>query len=162
MKTSATNNSCCSKLDRRQFISTLALAGGAAFIGINSCSFNESVRKVMDLPILPGDGDVRPRIRVGFMRTVDKNWMGWPGAAYDPIESQELYTNILEEANLDLKVILDVDAEPLNSNESIDKFLKTAQSDNADGTLLVLQDIYALRKILFLIIFWNNEVNYLL
>ncbi len=115
-------------------------------MGFYGCTFNESIRNVIDLPVMPGDGDVKPRIRVGFMREFDKNWMGWPGAAYDPAESQELYTNILEEANLDLKVILDIDAVPLNSNESIDRFLKTAQSDNADGTLIVLQDIYALRR----------------
>ena len=145
MKKPAKNNSCCSHLNRRQFISRMALAGGAVFIGINGCTFEESVREVMDAPLMPGDGSVRPRIRIGFMRTTDKNWMGWPGAAYDPIESQELYTNILEKANLDLNVILDVDTEPLNSNESIDRFLKNAKSGNADGTLIVLQDIYALR-----------------
>jgi hypothetical protein len=156
MKNPEKNASCCSRLDRRQFLTRLSLAGGATLMGLYGCTFDESIRTVIDLPVMPGDGDVKPRIRVGFMRTVEKNWMGWPGAAYDPVESQELYTNILGEANLDLKVILDVNVEPLSSNESIDRFLKTAQSDKADGTLVVLQDIYALSDR------WNPLLNYFL
>ncbi len=131
----------CPVLNRRQFLTRLGLAGGAA-LALNSGLFNWSTRSVMSAPALPGSGDGAARIRVGFSRPQDEYWMGWPGAAYDTQASQALYTGILEDAAARLGVRLDIESEPLRNADYADAFLQETQAQEADGALIVVMALH--------------------
>ncbi len=158
----------CSSLGRRQFLMRLGLAGGAALAvratggafamnlkgdenlmnnlvrqpALDSGLFSWSTGKVIPAPLLPGDGNEKPLIRVAFSRPQDEYYMGWPGAAYDTKASQALYTEILEKAAVRLGVNLDIQTEPLRNTECAETFLRETQAKNADGALITVMALH--------------------
>lgn len=126
---------------RRQFLSRLTLAAGAA-MALDMGLFHWSTRQVMAAPVLPGNGQAKPRIRAGFTRPDrDKYWMGWPGAAYDIAGSQKRYTEILTHAAAELGVTLDLESAPLTNAEAIDNFLAATHNDDLAGALLTVMSL---------------------
>lgn len=125
----------CPKLDRRTFIASGVYAG-AASAALGGGLLVSSARKVMGAPILPGDGQRKPRILVGFARPDIERFYVAPGAGYPLAENQKLYTDILTKAAENLDVALDIEHEPLKDIETVDAFLQR-MGDQADGALLV-------------------------
>ncbi len=108
---------------------------------LNAGLFNYSIRKVMDLPLLPGDGKIKPRISIAFSRQKDEYYMGWPGAAYDHLKSQALYTEILEDAAKELGVNLIIESGPLRDDTKTDNFLRQAKAQKVDGVLITCMNL---------------------
>lgn len=129
------------RLGRRGFLSRVGTAGGAA-LAMQMGLFNWSARQVMAAPMIPGNGDLKPRILVGFSRPDrDKYWMGWPGAAYDIAASQARYTEILTAAAKRLNVDMAIEHEPLTDAEAVDAFMAAKGAKDAAGALLTVMSL---------------------
>ncbi len=121
----------CPLMGRRRFL----VAGGAG-LALSSGLFQWSARQVLGAPRLPGDGEEKPRILVGFARPDIERFFAAPGAGYPLAENQELYTQILARAAEDLGVVLDIERAPLGDEQAADALL-ARKGDAADGALLV-------------------------
>jgi len=115
-------------------LSGLGLAGGAA-LAWNGRLFGQAAGRVLGKPLLPGDGDEKPRIMVGFARPEFERYHLAPGAGFPLTPNQKLFTGIIEKAAKELGVTLDVEHAPLKDNEAMDAFLAERGAD-ADGALL--------------------------
>lgn len=126
---------CCPLLGRRQFLADAGKVGGAVF-AFKTGLFQWSARKVLGAPMVPGGGQKKPRVIVGFARPDIERFFVAPGAGYPLAENQRLYTNLLTEAAKDLGIVLDIEHAPLENAETVDTFLKQ-KVDRAHGALLV-------------------------
>ena len=149
MRSNNMSVSGCALLGRRQFITRLGLAGGAAItfsagipsLTIDSHLFDLSTKSVLSPPVLPGDSGVKPRIRVAFSRAKDEYFMGWPGAAYDHKANQVLYSETMLKAATRLGIDLDIEHEPLRDTDNAQVFLRKSLDTGVDGALLVVMNL---------------------
>jgi hypothetical protein len=80
----------------------------------------------------------KSRVRVVFIRpNIDKYWMGWPGAAYDIKARQKEYTQILTDAVKKLNINLQINHEPLHTDELVSTFLKEVKDNPPDGIIVI-------------------------
>jgi hypothetical protein len=132
----------CPAIERREFLSYLGLAGGAA-LTLNLGLFGASVRRVMDPPALPGGGAAKPRFLAGFSRPdLEKYWMGWPGAAYDIEAGQRRYTQILSRAAEELGLTLDIEQAPLTDAERVDALLSRGRERGSAGAVVTVMALH--------------------
>ena len=131
-------------LNRREFLARFGIAGGA-ILTLNSgfVSFDSQVD--ISRPTLPGEGEVKPRIRVAFSRRLDdySDWMSSPGAAYDPAASQSMYTKILENAASTLNVDLDIENSPLRGTDCVDLFIRETKARGANSVIIIVMQSHA-------------------
>ena len=124
----------CPLLGRRQFLARVGAAGGA-LLALRSGLLQASARRVLGAPMVPGDGEQKPRIMVGFARPDIERYLLSPGAGFPLDENQQLFTRILTKAAEDLGVTLDIEPKPLVDNNAMDAFLEE-RAANADGAIL--------------------------
>jgi hypothetical protein len=140
-ETTRSNSGCCPGMGRRDFITGLGRVGGAA-MAINLGLLQWSTDEVLGALTLPGQGGLRPLIRVGFCQAGPGDLLetGWPGKAYDADASQATYTKSLQEGADRLGVSLHVQTSRLKNHETADAFLADAIAQRADGVVLINMD----------------------
>jgi hypothetical protein len=139
----------CHLPGRRKFLASMGLAGGGAVAMASGAQaltlerelFNWSTQKAMSPPLLPGDSDDKPLIRVAFSRGRDEYYMGWPGAAFGHRESQARYTEILEHAATRHRINLDISHEPLRNTEHAESYLQETLAMEADGAIIIVMNL---------------------
>ncbi len=159
------SSGCCSSSGRREFLARIGLAGGAALAfsatggvlatgRVNSVPgkitagnvtpvagspLSHRISKVQGLPPVPGTGNNKPLVCVGFSRSAPGEYMetGWPGREYDSDASQALYTETLRRSAADMGVNLDVLDARIGNDEEADLFLARAIARKADGIVLI-------------------------
>jgi hypothetical protein len=132
---------CCSLLGRRDFLGGLGALGGAA-LAMRLGLFNSAVAG--SVGTTPGAGGAgKPVFHAAFTRQpVDRYWMGWPGAAYDIKASQRRYTDILNGAATNLNVSVEVQAEPLVNDATVDAFAERVAGAGSDGVILTVMGLH--------------------
>jgi hypothetical protein len=132
---------CCSMLGRRDFLTGLGLLGGSA-LAMHLGLFDKAVSQALGAAPRPGSTG-QPLIRAAFTRQpVEKYYMGWPGAAYDIAASQRRYTEVLSEAAGKLGVKVDIVAEPLTDDATVDAFLESTADAKPDGVVLTVMGLH--------------------
>lgn len=93
----------------------------------------------------------RPRVRAVFVRpNTDRNWMGWPGAHYDPEFQQNQYTRILTEAAGRLGMELEITALPLHEPERVSEFLEGLVQSPPDGLVITAMNLKSWQQVHYL------------
>jgi hypothetical protein len=132
---------CCSLLGRRDFVSGLGLLGGSA-LAMQLNWFGSAVSQALGAVPKP-EASRKPRIRAAFTRQpMDRYWMGWPGAAYDIAASQRRYTEVLNQAAQELGVTIDIVAEPLTDDATVDAFVTATAESKPDGVILTVMGLH--------------------
>ncbi len=131
-------------IDRRNF---LALAGGSALAArLGLFDFASSVCAGAPTPTR------KPRVRAVFVRPeTDRNWMGWPGAAYDPEARQAEYTKILTEAAKRLGVQFEVVPIPVYDPESVMELADDVAKSPLDGLVVVGMNVKSWPQVHYLV-----------
>lgn len=84
----------------------------------------------------------KPRVRVVFVRPeADRNWMGWPGAAFNPEAKQAEYTRILTEAAKKLGVQFEVSPIPVHEPESVEALVEDLPKLRLDGLVAIVMNL---------------------
>ncbi len=132
---------CCSLVGRRDFLSGLGVLGGSA-LAMQLNWFGAAVSQALGDAPKPGSSR-KPVVRAAFTRQpMDQYWMGWPGAAYDIAASQRRYTEVLNEAAEKLGVTVDVVAEPLTDEATVDAFVQSTTESPPDGVILTVMGLH--------------------
>lgn len=132
---------CRSILNRRHFLASLGVLGGSSLV-MQLAGFDTAVAQTVGAPPKPGKGG-KPRVRAAFTRqALDRYWMGWPGAAYDIAASQRRYTEVLNQAAKKLGLEVEIVAEPLTNDETVDAFVKATAEANPDGVVLTVMGLH--------------------
>jgi hypothetical protein len=131
-------------MSRRGFLGAMAagtagMALGCSRLGALHREVNH--REVIDL------ASFRPRPNVRIMSAVLRQkppyWLGWPGTAY-PVESERMrYSKIFADEAKRVGVALEEEAEPLESPEAVEAFVKKIQAEKPQAVLLHLQHLSA-------------------
>jgi len=132
----------CALISRRQFISTAAMAAGAAAVPLRFAPAQQPPATA------PAEGarragaasKVRALVHACFVRRKGPYGMRWPGAVYDGEAALSGYTRQIEQAASDLKIRLELRRVPLYSAEEADRWLAEAAEAKPDGLLVVLLD----------------------
>lgn len=125
------SKSCCScTMSRRGFLAAAGAMAAATQTGL--FDFTSS------LFAAEPKSTRKSRVRVVFIRpNIDKYWMGWPGASYNIKERQKEYTKILTDAVKKLNINLQINHEPLHTDELVSKFLKEVKDNPPDGIIVI-------------------------
>lgn len=131
--------SCCS-MSRRCF---LAMAGaGAAGAAMSSVGLGKAMA-AGDLKEYIDVADLRPKpvvkIKSVVARVHPPYWLGWPGASYDLEGQRKEYAKSFAESAERVGVVLDAIEAPLESDASVESFVKQLEAERPDAVLVSLQ-----------------------
>ena len=94
----------------------------------------------------------RPRVRAVFVRpNIDRNWMGWPGAHYDPEFQQGQYTRLLTEAAERQGMQLHINPQPLYEPEAVTEFLEELAGTPPDGLVITAMNLKSWPQVHYLV-----------
>lgn len=94
----------------------------------------------------------RPRVRAVFVRpNTDRNWMGWPGAHYDPEFQQGQYTRLLTEAAERLGLELEINPLPLHEPDRVAEFLEALAQAPPDGLVITAMNVKSWQQVHYLV-----------
>lgn len=122
----------CGGLNRRQFV-----AGSASLLSMLGASAGVAMEKIG--PAGPA-ATYAPSVRAAFVRRKGEYGMAWPGQVYDGEAARAKYTRQITETAKELKITLDLRAEPLYSLDESQAWLDEAKAAKPDGLLMVLLD----------------------
>jgi len=122
---------------RRGFLGAMGAAGASALaVKTGLLDFAASLGAA-ETPAAP-----RCRVVAAFLRPKhEKNWMGWPGAAYDLAGHLARYTDILTKAAEKQGVHLEMPAEPLYDAAAVNALLERLKAAPPDGVILTNMDM---------------------
>jgi hypothetical protein len=135
--------SCC--LNRRQCVQILSLsalgAGAASWLQ----AAEEKARPAYDDFIDPATLRPKPEVRIAatFMEMPRPYWLGWPGTTYDLDAHEKEYAGNLEQSAKTLGIALDLEKQPLNSEEGVTAWIAKLKSSAPHGVLIMLQHMQA-------------------
>ena len=133
-------SSCaCCTMSRRCFLaaSSAALAAPLFSSYADSAAGGAGFDEYIDLAALRP----RPAVRISgaFIRLSTPYWLGWPGTAYDIEGRKSDYAQCFAASARTLGVQLDLQSEPIETAESIEKFAECVRAEQPDAVLLCLQ-----------------------
>ena len=130
---------CCQGLSRREFVGvasasvvSASLLGGLVAAG----------RQTIAAEIGPKGPAARctPSLKACFVRRKEEYGIRWPGQVYDGEAARKKYLRQITAAAQQLRLKLDLRAEPLFSQEEADAWIAEAVAAQPDGLLVVLLD----------------------
>ena len=132
---------CNQNLSRRQFIrgSAGVVAGSVLLQGCNSLVKEPMVTQNPIRPCGPASKYV-PTIKAAFVRRKEDYGMLWPGAVYDGKAARKMYSEKMTDTAKKLGAKLDLRGEPLYSLAEAEGWISEAETQKADGLLLVMMD----------------------
>lgn len=134
---------CC--LNRRQCVQILSLSalGAGATSWLHAAE--ENAKPAYDDFIDPAALRPKPEVRVAatFMEYPRPYWLGWPGTTYDLDAHEKEYAANLEQSAKTLGIAVDLEKQPLNSEEGVTAWIGKLKSSAPHGVLIVLQHIHA-------------------
>jgi hypothetical protein len=121
-------------MERRGFLRSAGAAGCGLLLGADEL-----------LTAFAAEGSTRQkepaRVRCAFLyppsETLEGQWWSWPGNDFDAEGRQQQYTEALRGIERDLGMRIRVDDEPLDSAESVTRFIDEVNRSRLDGLLLV-------------------------
>jgi hypothetical protein len=132
---------CCS-LSRRRFLAQMSSAAlGAALLGATgrNAFAADDLGEYIDL------ASFRPhpvaRIRSAVIRIPPPYWLGWPGTSYDLEGHRKEYAEQFAQAARRVRVRLEDEQKPLESDQAVDAFCQRLQAEKPDAALVSLQHI---------------------
>jgi hypothetical protein len=132
---------CRHAYSRREFIRDSAgLLAGTVILG--KCSQRGEKASSGPRPVrASGPGSTyTPRLHAAFVRRKEEYGMWWPGAVYDGEAARKMYAEEMSQAARGLGADFKLRPEPIYSIEEANAWIFEAESDGADGLVLVVLD----------------------
>jgi len=130
---------CCS-MSRRCFLAMAgAGAAGAALasVGLGAAAAAGDVKEYIDI------ASFRPKPKVRIKSVVARvhppYWLGWPGTSYDLEGHRKEYAACFADSAKRVGIELNAVDAPLESDEVVDAFVKSLESEKPDAVLVSLQ-----------------------
>ena len=137
---------CSTCFNRRDCLKMVSLAAmGTGFLASlgQEPSANEGpgLTDYVDVKTLRPQPDVR--VAATFLELPRPYWLGWPGTAYDLDGHQKEYTALLNASAKRLGITVEQQAQPLNSDASVDAWIEKLKAEKPHGVLVMLQHLHA-------------------
>ncbi len=127
-------------LTRRSFIKT---AASSTLIGATLLSHSKSLAgsQIKEKRISSGlASKYIPRIKAAFVRRKEDYGILWPGAIYDGEAALQKYTDLVNKAQKEFGVKIDIRSAPIHSSEEAEQWMAEAKAEKPDGLLVLLLD----------------------
>ncbi len=136
--------SCCGRariVGRRHFLAAAsACVAGSAFTRWGLAAEGDAPPPGGDAKFLGPGARCAPTVRACFVRRKGDYGLRWPGAVYDGAAALKTFTEQLAATAKELKLKLDLRAEPLYSQQEADAWVAEAAEAKPDGLLVVVLD----------------------
>jgi len=145
-RTMCQQHQCSSCFNRRDCLKMVSLttmgAGLLASLGEEAAAREgPAATDYVDVQSLRPKPEVR--IAASFLELPRPYWLGWPGTTYDLDGHQKEYSALLNASAQRLGIMVEKEAQPLNSDATVDGWIAKLKDQKPDGVLVILQHIHA-------------------
>ena len=132
---------CRHGYSRREFIRDSAgLLAGTVLLGGCSERREDAVSRLIPVRASGPGSTYTPRLHAAFVRRKEKYGMWWPGAIYDGEAARQMYTEKMSSEARRLDADFRLRPEPIYNMEEAQAWILEAETDGADGLVLVVLD----------------------